>query len=203
MMDTDQNADTLSTEEQTYFESGGTIPMPGWEDYPDLFLDGQEEALAACRDAEAADDCLPEENRPEKHERLCSHDPRGDTVIGALDTELDAFSQETPAYDAALRYLAGRRDAELAAFGFTDDRMQDSGFRARQMEGELKQIIAAALANGHNPAAVIYNIACGYGFQADDHGGNMTLKELASMSEQDFGQWYGDNKKTFRKLMGG
>lgn len=202
-MDTDLNADTLSTEEQAYFESGGTIPMPGWEDYPDLSPDGQEGSSADCHDAEAADDSLPDDDRPEKRERLYSSDPRGDAVIAALDAEFDAFSQETPAYEAALRYLAGRRDAELAAFGGTDNHMQDSGFRARQMEDELKQIITAALANGQSPAAVIYNIACGYGFQADDHGGNMTLKKLASMSEQDFGQWYGHNRKAFRRLMGG
>jgi|GEM_PF-1747766 len=216
MMDNDENVDALSAKEKAYFESGGTIPMPGWEEYPDISLgngeeeiDKEGEVFSAYDNGEGADDLSGEDDVQEKIDRPSISNPQGDAIIGAVEENLNTFAEGISTFEHALHYLARRRDAELAAFGFADGRMQDGRFRAQRMKNELEQIIMSALAGRRNPAAMIYEIACGYGFRAGGvfeggiTGNNMTLEKLATISEQDFGKWYETNEKTFRQLMGG
>jgi len=211
-MDTDQTADMQSAEEKAYFESGGELPMPGWQNYPDIILD--QDKTAAADDAHAAaladqepdkGNTAPADGAPNQRPvlRPASPDPQGDAILGAIEESLTVFTGQTPAFEHALEYLSQRRDAELAAFGIADKRMQSAAFRSRYMQDELQKIVVSAISERRNPAAVIYEIACTYGFGDDDASQTMSLEKLAAMSEDNFADWYENNKQGFRQLMGG
>ncbi|AQS40806.1 MAG: Hypothetical protein BHV28_00800 [Candidatus Tokpelaia hoelldobleri] len=141
-----------------------------------------------------------------EHMRPRAADRQGDAVIEALEERMNNFEEDSPDFEDALVYLAQRRSRELIAYAAVEPRLRDDGVRARQMEIELGQIVAAALHRGEHPAEAVYAFARGYGFDAGKvagRAGKMTLKKLAAMREQDFGRWYENNGETFRKLMGG
>lgn len=160
----------------------------------EILADGEEDAGQAPDGEEA------------KHMRPRAAGGQGDAVIEALEERMGNFEEQAPDFEDALVYLAQKRSRELVAYAIVEPHLRDAGVRARQMEIELGQIVTAALHRGENPADAVYAFARGYGFDAGKaagRAGNMTLKKLAVMSEQDFGRWYEDNGTAFRKLMGG
>ena len=71
------------------------------------------------------------------------------------------FKKITPDYDQASQHLINQRDAELVAYGITDP-MERKNIIAQ----DAMTIAANALANGKNPAQVIYDMSKARGYSA-------------------------------------
>lgn len=129
--------------------------------------------------------------------------------------------------DDALNFLGAARDHQLSILGQVDTRFRDRSFRENQMRAELRDIIVTTFQQGKDPAKTVYKIARAYGYGHEpgarftqlDHaqsasrtltattgkgaGDPLLLETVANLSEEEFSEWYRNNRNTFRKMFGG
>ncbi len=146
---------------------------------------------------------------------------------GQWSNALSQSRSEIGDLDTALNFLGQARDNQLKALAGIDGRFNDAGFRTNQMRNELRDIVAASLKQGENPAKALYEVAKGYGYGGQngarfkalgeaqnaartlaatngrDAGDPMLLETLAGLSEAEFAKWYDNNRDNFRKMFGG
>lgn len=67
-------------------------------------------------------------------------------------------------FDDATGFLANLRDNQLKAFASVDPNFGNQQTRVAQINAELRQIILQAKQSGQDPAAVVYQLAQGYGY---------------------------------------
>jgi len=98
----------------------------------------------------------------------------------AWHASYEAGKNEMPDLDGALSYLSEMRERQLAALGHIDVRLKNPDARAHQMRDELRDIVAASLQAGENPAKIIYDLAHGFGYGtgggAAGHAGGMATR---------------------------
>lgn len=129
--------------------------------------------------------------------------------------------------DDALNFLETARDRQLSILGQVDTRFRDRSFRENQMRTELRDIVVTTFQQGKDPAKAVYEIARAYGYGHEpgarfaqlDHaqsasrtltatagkgaGDPLLLETVANLSEEEFSEWYRNNRDTFRKMFGG
>lgn len=127
-----------------------------------------------------------------------------------------AYRQTTPEYDQALAFFNERKTAEYMALGL------DAGAAAQQLARDYQGLAIRAQQANTNPAQMLHNIAKALGFtaqqqpqqgqqppkqaptslstingssRAPDQRGNVTAKDIATMSNEDFDKFFNDMAK--------
>lgn len=87
-------------------------------------------------------------------------------VWSAWEQDVSSYSQQQQDFGDAAKFLSGMRDRALKAAAVLNPQFNDAGARAAVIDQELAAIVRQARGTGQNAAAVIYNIAREYGYQA-------------------------------------
>ncbi len=80
----------------------------------------------------------------------------------AVNGQVSDFKAATADYDEAAEFYRNKRELEFRAVGMTDEKQL-----GEWLDKEWAGLASAALQNGKNPAQAVYDLAKGYGYQAN------------------------------------
>lgn len=146
-----------------------------------------------------------------------------ESLVNNFANEVQEYSKATPDFIKAFNYLVEMRDKQLAQYSSLYPELSDASKRNQQIENEALEIITTAQQNGHNAAEFMYNLAKNLGYMQTNlmhseevrksaktltsSSGSaakspMSIENLAKLSQEEFDEWYWQNKQEFKRIMG-
>lgn len=148
---------------------------------------------------------------------------RQNEIFNTTQTMAREYAQENADYPQALEYVMGAWAKQAQAMGYNNPRELDAVLMNQSMA-----LAQHAISRGQNPAAVIHEMAKGWGFKVEApkpsvtdaidklekgqqaaksnssttgqaRGGELSLKDIEDMSDTDFDKLWSDMEKTARR----